>query len=100
MNSIRWSEGCIYFQIDKSSNLSTNAKMNIYVCILSSNSKSIKIDNEEKECYLNLIGYTLSDLPVVKNSSIEGKSRQINEEYQSKESKYSRIKIDDVDESV
>src|SRR2546421_13037326 len=72
----------------------------VHICILSSDSKSLKIDNEEKECCLDLIGYTLSNLSVMKNLSINGKRRQTNEEDQSKESKHSHIDdIMDIDYS-
>ncbi|CAB4430328.1 unnamed protein product [Rhizophagus irregularis] len=70
---VEWSNDYIDFQIVESNNSDSNKSNNntdietatiivdVHVCILSSDYKSLIVDNEEKECYLNLIGNILTE---------------------------------------
>ncbi|CAB4445502.1 unnamed protein product [Rhizophagus irregularis] len=77
---VGWSKNSINFQIIYNSTVisvdndnDTDPLISIDICIsiLSSKYKKLKIDNEEKESYLNLIGYILSDKNFIKESSGE-----------------------------
>ncbi|CAB5388779.1 unnamed protein product [Rhizophagus irregularis] len=67
---VKWSNDSIDIQIVESNNSNSNANesneittiiVDVHIFILSSDYKSLKIDNDEKECNLNLIGYTLTE---------------------------------------
>ncbi|EXX50996.1 Skt5p [Rhizophagus irregularis DAOM 197198w] len=70
---VKWSNDSIDFQIVESNNSNSNTNesneineivaiiVDVHIFILSSDYKSLKIDNDEKECNLNLIGYALTE---------------------------------------
>ncbi|CAB4419745.1 unnamed protein product [Rhizophagus irregularis] len=75
---VKWSNDSIDIQIVESNNSNSNANesneittiiVDVHIFILSSDYKSLKIDNDEKECNLNLIGYTLTE-DIYRNNSI------------------------------
>ncbi|CAB5215438.1 unnamed protein product [Rhizophagus irregularis] len=77
---VGWSKNSISFQIiynntvisvDNDNDTDPLISIDILISILSSKYKKLKIDNEEKESYLNLIGYILSNENFIKESSGE-----------------------------
>ncbi|CAB4388341.1 unnamed protein product [Rhizophagus irregularis] len=77
---VGWSKNSISFQIiynstvisvDNDNDTDPLISIDIRISILSSKYKKLKIDNEEKEFYLNLIGYLLSNKNFIKESSGE-----------------------------
>ncbi|EXX67611.1 Cdc15p [Rhizophagus irregularis DAOM 197198w] len=60
---VEWNDQ--YFNISIQSIIDSDAqfdgdKIDLHVCILSTDNKNLKIDREERECSLNLIGYMLT----------------------------------------
>jgi hypothetical protein len=91
---VKWSNDSIDFQIVDSNSVesennaieTTAIIIDINICILSSDYKSLKIDNREKECHLNLIGYILTEKiydnnNIIKMHGTENKNERVNNNF-------------------
>ncbi|PKY59905.1 hypothetical protein RhiirA4_550502 [Rhizophagus irregularis] len=63
---VGWNDEYINFQItynefDGINNSLTNIEIDLHICFLFTNYKNLKIDDEEIECSINLIGYILTE---------------------------------------
>ncbi|RGB27238.1 hypothetical protein C1646_719150 [Rhizophagus diaphanus] len=63
---VGWNDEYINFQItynefDGINNSLTNIEIDLHICFLFTNYKNLKIDDEERECSIDLIGYILTE---------------------------------------